>query len=715
MWAIAFCHRELFLSAVARLEIGPNEEVRRRKMRQPARWKRALPNPLAGASRSSQTPLVSEFQFGGDFVWHPTPELVARSNLQRFIEKHELDSYNELMRRSTTDIEWFWDAVLGDLDIQFYKPYSRVVDLSEGKAWARWCVGGEMNIVHNMLDKYAGTEIDNRLAIKSETEGGNTRTLTYKALRVQTNEMAAALRSLGLGKGDAIGVFMPMVPEIVIAMLAIIKIGGIFLPLFSGFGAAAIISRLNDADAKALFTADGTYRRGKFCAMKPIAQEAASQVSTVKDLIVLETTENQQAERLPYKTHSWRNLINLSTPGSQQPTERTLAEDPMMIIYTSGTTGRPKGAVHTHCGFPIKSAQDMWHGLDLHPDETLFWMTDMGWMMGPWEVFGTLLLGATMMLYDGAPDFPEPDRVWQLVDRHKVTALGVSPTLIRALRRHGDEIVHRHDLSSLRKFASTGEPWNPDPWMWLFQNVGRGKLPIINYSGGTEISGGIVMGNVLTPMKACAFSGPLPGMAADVVDENGKSVRRQVGELVIREPWIGMTRGFWKDRERYIETYWSRFPDVWVHGDWAAVDNDGLWYILGRSDDTIKVGGKRVGPAEVESILVAHPQVSEAAAIGVPDSIKGEALVCFCVLKKGTDGDFTLAGELKKNVGHDLGKALAPRDVVFVGDIPKTRNAKVMRRIVRAAYLGEKLGDTSALENPASLDEIKRAAAAQMT
>jgi acetyl-CoA synthetase len=653
---------------------------------------------------------VSEFQFGGEFVWHPPPELVEQSNLQRFIRKHELGSYDELMRRSTTDIAWFWDAVLSDLEIQFYKPYSRVVDLSKGNPWAVWCVGGEMNIVHNMLDKYAGTEVDNRLAIKSETEDGTARTLTYKTLRQQTNEMAAALRSLGLSRGDAIGVFMPMVPEIVIAMLAIIKIGGIFLPLFSGFGAAAIASRLNDAEAKALFTAEGTYRRGKFCPMKSVANEAASQISTLKHLIVLGNAGDQQAERLSYKTHSWRDLINLSTPDSRRPTARTLAEDPMMIIYTSGTTGRPKGAVHTHCGFPIKSAQDMWHGLDLHPDETLFWMTDMGWMMGPWEVFGTLLLGATMMLYDGAPDFPEPDRVWQLVDRHKVTSLGVSPTLIRALRRYGDGIVHRHDLSSLRKFASTGEPWNPDPWLWLFQNVGGGKLPIINYSGGTEISGGIVMGNVLTPMKPCAFSGPLPGMAADIVDENGKSVRGQVGELVIREPWIGMTRGFWKDRQRYMDTYWSRFPGVWVHGDWAAVDDDGLWYILGRSDDTIKVGGKRVGPAEVESILVAHPQVSEAAAIGVPDSLKGEALVCFCVLKKGANGDLTLAGELKKNVGRDLGKALAPREVLFVADIPKTRNAKVMRRIVRAAYVGEKLGDTSALENPASLDEIKRVA-----
>jgi acetyl-CoA synthetase len=656
---------------------------------------------------------VSEFQFGGEFVWHPTPELVAQSNLQRFISKRELGSYDELMRRSTTDIEWFWEAVLSDLDIQFYKPYSRVVDLNQGKAWARWCVGGEMNIVHNLLDKYAGTEIDNRLAIKSETEDGATRILTYKQLRVRTNEMAAALRSLGLGKGDAIGVFMPMVPDIVIAMLAIIKIGGIFLPLFSGFGAAAIISRLNDAEAKALFTADGTYRRGKFCAMKLVADEAASQIPTLEHLIILRQSGEWTQEAVRSAVPSKRLVDSLRTTnstGSDVQTERTSAEDPMMIIYTSGTTGRPKGAMHTHCGFPIKSAQDMWHGLDLHADETLFWMTDMGWMMGPWEVFGTLLLGATMMLYDGAPDFPGPDRVWQLVNRHKVTALGVSPTLIRALRRHGDEIVHQHDLSSLRKFASTGEPWNPDPWMWLFQNVGRGKLPIINYSGGTEISGGIVMGNLLTPMKPCAFSGPLPGMAADVVDENGKSVRGQVGELVIREPWIGMTRGFWKDRERYIETYWSRFPDIWVHGDWAAVDDDGLWYILGRSDDTIKIGGKRVGPAEVESILVAHPQVSEAAAIGVPDSIKGEALICFCVLKKGANGDVILAAELKKDVGRDLGKALAPREVVFVAEIPKTRNAKVMRRIVRAAYLGEKLGDTSALENPASLDDIKRVA-----
>jgi len=329
--------------------------------------------------KTGHTSPVREFQFGGEFVWRPTPELIAQSNLQRFINKHALGSYDELMRRSTTDIAWFWDTVLRDLEIEFYKPYSRVVDLSEGKPWARWCVDGQMNIAHNMLDKYAGTATDERIAIKSEVEDETTRTLTYKELREEVNRMATALHSLGLGRGDAIGVFMPMVPEIVVAMLAIIKIGGIFLPLFSGFGAAAIVSRLKDADAKALFTAAGTYRRGKFCAMKLVADEAASQIPTLRHLIVLNRAGEWVVEDLKADTGP---LTKLGGPFDEEPTERTSAEAPMMIIYTSGTTGKPKGAVHTHCGFPIKSAQDMWQGLDLHEDETLFWMTDMGWMMG---------------------------------------------------------------------------------------------------------------------------------------------------------------------------------------------------------------------------------------------------------------------------------------------------------------------------------------------
>jgi acetyl-CoA synthetase len=441
--------------------------------------------------------------------------------------------------------------------------------------------------------------------------------------------------------------------------------------------------------------------------MKPVADAAVSQISSVEHVIVYPRA-GQEVSWVSDRDHWWDDVIR-GQPFTAE-TEWTSAEDVLMIIYTSGTTGRPKGAVHTHCGFPIKAAQDMALGLDLQSADTLYWMTDMGWMMGPWEVFGTTLLGSTMLFYDGAPDYPGPDRVWSLVEQHGVTTLGVSPTLIRALMRFGDEPVRSHDLSSLRILGSTGEPWNPGPWMWFFQTVGDGRLPIINYSGGTEISGGIVMGNVLTPLKPTAFSGPAVGMAADVVDAEGNPIRGEVGELVVRKPWIGMTRGFWKDPERYFATYWSHIPDVWVHGDWSLIDQDGLWYILGRSDDTIKVAGKRLGPAEVESVLVGHPAVAEAVAIGVPDPLKGQEVVCFCVLQPNASTE-NLAKELKAWVARELGKPLQPRDVRFLSDLPKTRNAKVMRRVIRAAYLGEDPGDLSALVNPSVVDEIKNSSA----
>ncbi|MGE5250047.1 MAG: AMP-binding protein, partial [Bacteroidota bacterium] len=320
-----------------------------------------------------------------------------------------------------------------------------------------------------------------------------------------------------------------------------------------------------------------------------------------------------------------------------------------------------------------------------------------------------LLLGATFFIYDGAPDFPGPDRLWALVERHRITQLGVSPTLIRSLLVHGEAPFRQHDLSSLRFFASTGEPWNPEPWMWLFSVVGEGKRPIINYSGGTEISGGIVMGNPLLPLKPCAFSAPCPGIAADVFDESGRPLRNAVGELVIKAPWIGMTRGFWRDRQRYLDTYWSRWPDIWVHGDFAAIDADGLWYILGRSDDTIKIAGKRLGPAEVESIVVEHPFVVEAAAIGVPNEIKGSELVVFAVLKKDINATDHIRQQIHDQIVAAMGKPLAPHDVLFVSDLPKTRNAKVMRRMIRAAYLGHDPGDTSSLVNPEAVEEVRKA------
>ena len=646
------------------------------------------------------------FEFGGEIVWRPPSDYVENARLTKFMRQHGIGDFDELMKRSTEDIAWFTDAVFKHLDIQFQTEYDTVVDLSRGIAWPQWCIGGRMNIIHNCIDKYIGTPVESQNALIWEGEEGETRSMSYGELYLEVNKAANALRSLGLGKGDSIGLFMPMVPEIAVAFLAIVKIGGIILPLFSGFGESAIVDRLADADARALFTVDGASRRGKIIPMKPVADKAAERIPTLKHMIVLNRA-NIPVAMEEGRDHWWTELVSAQPESAS--TELTDAEDPLMIIYTSGTTGLAKGAVHTHCGFPVKAAQDMAFGTDLHPDQIIYWMTDMGWMMGPWLVFGSLILGATFFLFDGAPDFPGPGRLWEMVARHKISVLGVSPTLIRLLMTHGEKPVQKHDLSALRFFGSTGEPWNPVPWMWLFEKVGEKRIPIINYSGGTEVSGGIVMGNPLLPLKACAFSGPCPGIAADVFDEDGQPVRNQVGELVIKAPWIGMTRGFWKDPKRYEDTYWSRWPNVWVHGDFAAIDADGLWYILGRSDDIIKIAGKRFGPAEAESIIVAHPAVTEAAAIGVPHKIKLNELVVFCVLMPGTEPSDALRKELRLMVAEAMGKPLTPKEVLFVSDLPKTRNAKVMRRMIRAAYLGEDPGDMASLVNPEAVEEIRRA------
>lgn len=651
--------------------------------------------------------MSESFEFGGDIIWRPSAEHLENAHLTAFMRRHKLVDFDALMERSTSDIAWFTEAVLQYLDIQFLHPYDQVVDLSKGPAWAQWCVHGRMNIVANCLDKYIGTKAENQTAFIWEGEEGESSALTYSDLYHQVNQAAAGLRTLGLGKGDAIGIYMPMVPEIIVALLAIAKIGGIILPLFSGYGTGAVVTRLADAEAKALFTADGFFRRGKPIQMKHIADEAAEQLPSLRHIVVVNRAD-LDLRMLPGRDLWWHDLI--AHQPTEAVTEDTLAEDVLMVIYTSGTTGRPKGAVHTHCGFPIKAAQDMAFGTDVHQGDVIYWLTDMGWMMGPWLVFGALLLGSTFLIYDGAPDHPGPDRLWEIVSKHGVTTLGVSPTLIRALIPYGEAQFEKHDLSSLKFFASTGEPWNPDPWLWLFREVGKMKRPVINYSGGTEISGGIVMGNPILPLKPCAFSAPCPGIAADVFDENGHPVRNAVGELVIKAPWIGMTRGFWKDPERYLDTYWSRWPDVWVHGDFAAVDADGLWYILGRSDDTIKIAGKRLGPAEVESIIVSHPAVVEAAAIGVPHPVKGSELIVFCVLAPDQKPGQALADNLRQMVADAMGKPLAPKEIRFIVDLPKTRNAKVMRRMIRAAYLGLDPGDTSSLVNPEAVQAIRRSA-----
>lgn len=642
---------------------------------------------------------------GSPFVWKPSSEMVERAHLTHFMKQLGISTIEELNKKAADDIAWFSDAVYSYLGIHFSQPYTQVVDLSRGPAWPEWCIDGKLNIVETCLDQYSNTPAALNKALVWEAEDGKTGAYTYAELLTQVNKTANALRFLGLGKGDAIGLFMHMTPEVVIALLAIARIGGIILPLFSGYGSGAVSQRLNDAGAKAFFTVDGFTRRGKNIVIKPIADEAASRVPTLEHIVVLRYLD-VDVPMQEGRDIWWHELISVQEQDST--IEDTAAEDLLMIIYTSGTTGRPKGTVHTHCGFPVKAAQDMAFGTDVHPGDIIYWMTDMGWMMGPWLVFGSLILGATMFIYDGAPDYPGSDRVWSMTAQHKISAFGLSPTFVRSLIPHGEEQIHSHDLSSLRLFASTGEPWNPGPWNWLFSTVGGRELPIINYSGGTEIAGGILMGNPISALKATAFSGPCPGIDAVVLNEEGNPVRNQVGELAIRSPWLGMTRGFWKDAERYEQAYWSRYPEIWVHGDWALVDDDNLWYIYGRSDDTIKIAGKRLGPAEVESILVGHSSIIEAAAIGIPDSVKGSSLVCFCVPVSMENVPQGLEEELKALVAFELGKPLAPKLIHFVPDFPKTRNAKVMRRILRAAFVGEDPGDISSLVNPESLELISK-------
>jgi acetyl-CoA synthetase len=637
------------------------------------------------------------------FIWNPSDEYVKRSRLRRFMEKHGIKDFQELSVKSADDIEWFWNAVMEDLDIEFYRPYDRVVDLSEGIRFPRWCVNGKLNIIHNMLDKYIDTPTQNRVAVRYEAEDATVTLMSYRDLWMEVNRMANALREIGFTKGDIIALYMPMTPQLVIAFCAIIKIGGIVLPLFSGYGQEAISVRINDTMAVGVVTCDGSVRRGKKFLMKPVLDEAMKKAPSVRRVIV----HRNIREEVPLTERDvfWDEIMKGKSHLAD--TEQTDAEDSLMIIYTSGTTGKPKGAVHTHCGFPLKSAQDMAHCMDIQDFDTMFWITDMGWMMGPWEVFGALILGATIMLFDGSPDYPDMGRIWSLVERNGVTCLGISPTLTRMLMAHGTAPLRRYDLSSLRVLASTGEPWDNESWMWLFREAGKERIPIINYSGGTEISGGILSGNVLTPLKPTAFSGPAPGMAADVVDDDGNSLREAVGELVIKKPWIGMTRGFYKDPERYVNTYWSRFHDMWVHGDFALVDRDNLWYILGRSDDTIKVAGKRIGPAEVESVVMEHPSVLESAAIGVPDPLKGQALVVVCVLRPDKQRTEGLEEEIKKLIGEKMGKPFLPKAVHMVHDLPKTRNAKIMRRVIRSAYLGHGTGDLTSLLNPEAVEEIK--------
>jgi acetyl-CoA synthetase len=635
--------------------------------------------------------------------WTPSPEVIERARVTAFMREQGIDDWHELHARAQDDIGWFWDAVVKHLGIDFFTPYERVFDDSDGPMWTRWFCGGTINLTHNCVDRHARATPE-RTAVICEREDGEVRSVSYAELEAEVNRIANALLELGVKRGDAVGLFLPMSVEVVAGFYAICKIGAIVVPIFSGFGAPAVAARLADAGAVALLTADAVPRRGKPVSMKRTVDEALADAPTVRNVVVWQRLGGE-TPMTEGRDHRWEELVARQAPLLEAPALDP--ETPMMVIYTSGTTGKPKGAVHVHGGFLVKIAEECAFQTDLRADDRFTWMSDMGWIMGPKIVVGAGALGSTLVLSEGAPDYPGPDRLWQLVERHRISVLGISPTLIRALRSHGDEPVVSHDRSSLRILASTGEPWNPDPYRWLFEVGGEGRCPIINLSGGTEVGACFLSPMPVMPIKECSLGVPALGMAMDILGPDGEPVPPgEVGELVCRKPWPSMTRGVWGDPQRFIDTYWSRWPGIWVHGDWASVDEDGSWYLHGRSDDTLNIAGKRIGPAEFESAAVHCPGIAEACAIGVPDPVKGEVAWIFCVPLAGVTPDAELRDAVRAAVVHELGKAFAPAEVQFVTALPKTRTAKIVRRAVRAAALGEDLGDLSSIEDTSVLKQF---------
>jgi acetyl-CoA synthetase len=624
-----------------------------------------------------------------EFVWSPGPEIVERANLTRLARRLGCADYHELHRVSVEDPERFWPVVVEDLGLEFSQPWERVLDESAGPEWARWFVGGRLNLARSCVHRWAERRPEESAAVFLG-EDGERRGLNWAELSREVTRLAEALVALGVEPGDRVAIYLPMSPEVAIASHACAHVGAVQVPIFSGFAAPAIVQRLRDSGAKVVVTADWSLRRGKRVPMLETIEEARAEAPSVEHVVVWRRESGE-----------WDAELG---PGKLPPLEVD-SEHPYLLAYTSGTTGRPKGALHVQGGFLVSIARETAYQSDVHAGDRIHFATDMGWIMGPWTVVGGGAVGATVIYAEGAPDWPE-DRLWRLVESERVTMLGVSPTLVRALRTKGDPAA---DLSSLRAITTTGEPWNRDPYLWLFDRVGGGRTPIMNISGGTEVGACFLTTCITEPIKPVALGFPALGQAMDVVDAEGRPVRGEVGELVCRRPWPGMTRGIWGDPERYLDTYWRRFPGVWTHGDWASVDEDGYWFLHGRSDDTLNIAGKRIGPAELESAAVGHEGVAEAAAVGVPHEVKGEVAWIFCVPRPGAEAGPELAREVAATVAGELGKAFRPERILFVTALPKTRSAKVVRRAVRARVLGQDPGDLSSLENPEALEEIARA------
>ncbi len=634
-----------------------------------------------------------------EHLWIPSAEVIDGAQSTALARHLGLPGYEDLLALSVAEPERFWDAAARWLDLDWETPWTQVLDVTDGVPWARWFTGGRLNLAWSCVGRHAAGPRADREAIVVEHEDGSVESRTFAELWDEVGRLGLALRDLGVGPGDRIALVLPMGVEAVVALYAAARIGAIAVPIFSGFSAPAIAARFEDCAVSVVIAQDRTARRGRAVPVRETVEEAMH-LAPVPHCVIVGGADHPH--------HDYAALIE-RTDGGDCPTAWVESETPVAVCYTSGTTGKPKGAVHVHGGLLVKLGLEARLAMDLRPDDRAMWFTDMGWIMGPWITIGAHAAGVTMVCLDGAPDWPDAGRLWEVAARHRLTFLGVSPTLIRALQAHGDDLPRTADLSALRAFGSTGEPWNPEPYTWLFEVVGDRRRPIINISGGTEI-GAVILGcDVTLPMEACSLGRPMPGMDVDVLDPDGASLVDAVGELVIRAPFPSMTRGLWNAPDRYLEAYWSRYPDLWTHGDWATRTSAGSWFLHGRSDDTLNVAGKRIGPAEFESALVADPAVREACAVGVPHPVKGEAVHCFVVLNGADVLDDETAARLRAAVERELGPAFRPERIAAVPELPRTRSQKIVRRAVRAVLLDEDPGDLSTLENPSALDAIRAA------
>ena len=632
-------------------------------------------------------------------TFHPPEEIVKQSNVKQWMDAHNIPNLESLYKRSQ-DIEWFWGEVQKDL-VEWYSPYDKVLDDSK-KPFYHWFTNAKYNIVHDALDRHIGTPTENKVAYIFESEQGDVTNLTYLELYHEVNRLANGLKELGVGKGDRVEIYMPMIPALPIAMLACAKIGAVHSVVFSGYSAHALKDRIIDSGAKTLITADGFWRKGKVINLKAEADKGV-EGTKVNNTIVYKWAkcDVQMGEHDLW----WHELT------SDQPleceTEIMDSEDPLFILYTSGTTGKPKGVLHVHGGYAVGISFTLKWVFDLKPDDIWWCAADIGWITGhSYIVYAPLILGVTSLLYEGAPAHPQPNRLWEMIERHKVSVLYTSPTSIRMHMRFGDEWTRKNNMDSLRLLGSVGEPINPEAWIWYYENIGKGRCPVMDTWWQTETGSFVISPLPISSTRPGSAGRPLPGFSALVLGHDGKPAINEGGSLVMNSPWPAMLRTLYHESGRYEEHYWNKAGEF-ISGDIARIDSDGYFWVQGRGDDVLNVSGHRIGNSEVESALVSHPHVSEAAVVGRPDDLKGESITAFVVLKIGVDHSEELLQELRGHVAEEIGKIARPDTIYFVNDLPKTRSGKIMRRVVRSALISKEVGDISTLSNPEAVHEIE--------